>query len=285
MRNIICSFIVAVMTVGNGFAQDDVLTYNMHQFKISLLSEGQQSGKSDILMGATPAMLNEYVPEGTFPNATNAFLVQFGGKNILVDAGYGRKLIDNLKAFEVTPEQIDIILLTHMHGDHIGGMIRDGVVAFPNAQVYLSQSEYDYWMGEGVNKTQAQQVIAAYKEKLHLFKPVEITATVGGELFSGIRAIEAYGHTPGHTAYMINVNEAQLLIWGDLTHAMAIQMPYPQVAVKYDVDPKLAIASREKILQYVAWNHIPVAGMHIASPAMGTLNLRPEGGYVYLPIE
>ena len=285
MKNIICSFILSIFMAGNVFAQDNVLTYNVNQCKVILLSEGQQQGKTDILIGATPEMLNECAPEGVFPNACNAFLVQAGGKNILIDTGYGRNLFDNLALFDVTPEQIDAILITHMHGDHIGGMLREGVVAFPNAQIYLAQPEYDYWMEEGANKAQAQQVIAAYKEQLQLFTPVDIDISGSSELLPGIRPIAAYGHTPGHTVYLISNNKAQLLIWGDLTHAMAIQMPYPQVAVRYDVDTQQAVVVREKIMLYAAQNRIPVAGMHIAYPAIGMLNPNPEGGYLFIPVE
>jgi glyoxylase-like metal-dependent hydrolase (beta-lactamase superfamily II) len=202
-------------------------------------------------------------------------LVKIAGKTILVDAGFGRNLFDNLKSQNTTAEQVNLILLTHMHGDHIGGLLQDGKVTFPNAELYVAQAEYDYWMSNARGE-QAQKVLAAYKDKLHLFVPDELeNATT--ELLPNLQAIAAYGHTPGHTVYLLKSTNSQLLIWGDLTHAMAIQMPHPEIAVTYDVNPQQAIASRKKILDYVATNKRPVAGMHVAYPSIGNINAVEEG--------
>jgi beta-aspartyl-peptidase (threonine type) len=262
---------------------ENVFTYKIGLFEITLLSESQGQGNKSILIDATPEMLQKYAPEGVFPNGTNAFFVKTPDRNILIDAGFGRNLFNNLQAIGVTPEHVDIVLLTHMHGDHIGGMLRDRKPSFPNAHVYIAQPEVEYWSGDGRGQ-QARDVIAAYKDKLHVFQPEEISRE-GMSLMAGIRGVAAYGHTPGHTAYLVESGNEKLLIWGDLTHAMAIQMPYPQVAVTYDVDPKDATAYRKKILEYVEKNKIPVAGMHIAFPGTGTITKGEiPGGYTFTPI-
>jgi glyoxylase-like metal-dependent hydrolase (beta-lactamase superfamily II) len=150
--------------------------------------------------------------------------------------------------------------------------------------VYLAQPEHDYWADESNSRgQQARDVIAAYKDKLHLFPPVEAGRN-GAPLVAGILGIAAYGHTPGHTAYLLESDKEKLLVWGDLTHAMAIQMPYPQVAVTYDVNPEDAIAYRKKILAYVEKNKIPIAGMHIAFPGIGAVSKgEVPGGYLFIP--
>jgi glyoxylase-like metal-dependent hydrolase (beta-lactamase superfamily II) len=199
-----------------------------------------------------------------------------------VDTGYGRNLINNLKSFGVTPEQVDVILLTHMHSDHIGGMLKDGKAAFPKSELYLAKPEHDYWVGDNTRNANARNVIEVYRSKLHLFQPTEI-GEKPNSLFTGVQAVASYGHTPGHTSFMIKSGKEKLLIWGDLTHAMAIQMSYPQVAMSYDVNPDTAIANRKKILEYVAKNNIPVAGMHIAFPGMGRITKAATGGYSYAP--
>jgi glyoxylase-like metal-dependent hydrolase (beta-lactamase superfamily II) len=261
---------------------ENMFTYKVGLFEITLLSESQGYGNKGILIDATPEMLQKYAPDGTFPNATNAFFVKTPDMNILVDAGYGKNLFNNLQAIGITPEYIDVVLLTHMHGDHIGGMLRDGKPSFPHAQVYLAQPEHDYWANESRGQ-QARDVIAAYKDKLHLFQPAEAGHNAT-PLVAGILGISAYGHTPGHTAYLVTFDKEKLLIWGDLTHAMAIQMPYPQVAVTYDVNPKDAIAYRKKILEYVEKNKIPVAGMHVAFPGIGIITKGElPGGYAFIP--
>ena len=268
----------------------NVFAYKIEDIDVYLLPEGVQNGNSTILIGATPEMLQKTIPNNTFILATNAFLVRSAGKNILIDAGHGRNLFTNLQSIGVSAEQIDVILITHMHGDHIGGLLLNEKASFPNATLYLSQPEYDYWMSDDamnqIAENQrgrfhaARNVINVYKNNLHLFTPDEINANPN-MLFPKIQGIAAYGHTPGHTMFMLGI-EHKMLIWGDLTHATPVQMPYPQVAVTFDVDAEQAVASRQKILDYIVKNNILVAGMHIAFPGMGSLKTNSEGsGYIF----
>ena len=256
----------------------DVFTTKVGNVKISMLSEMQREADTSILYGATPEQISKYLPDGKFPNAINAFLVQKNGQNILVDAGFGTKLFDNLQSLGVKPEDVNFILLTHMHGDHIGGLLRDGNKSFPNADLLLSREEYDYWYND---KNEAQKtVLDVYKENLILFDDKEFDE-MGESMIPGIECIAAYGHTPGHTVFLVSDGNDKLLIWGDLTHAMKIQMPCPEVAVTYDVDPVMATKSREKVLEYVSKHKIPIAGMHIAYPAIGNITSNNSGGYIF----
>ena len=266
------------------FAQENpnIYKYKVGALEVCLLSEGQGTGKSSIFVGATPEMIQKCVPDGTFPNSCNAFLIRMPGKTILVDTGYGRNLFDNLKSFGVAPEQVDAVLLTHMHGDHIGGMLKDGNVVFTKAELYIAKPEHDYWMSDEANNPNARKVIEAYQARLKLFQPAEIDAKPNS-LFPGVQAVASFGHTPGHTSFMVVSGKEKLLIWGDLTHAMAIQMTYPQVAMTYDVNLDMAIAFRKKVLEHVAKNNIPIAGMHIAFPGMGKITKASVEGYTFIP--
>ncbi|MCD7937206.1 MAG: MBL fold metallo-hydrolase [Tannerellaceae bacterium] len=269
----------------------DIYSYQSGEFKIILLSEAQQNASPGILIGTTPEMLAKYVPGGTFPNAMNAFVVQGKGKNILIDTGLGIKLFENLKSVGLQPGDIDVILITHMHGDHIGGLIQNGEVMFPSVQLYIPQPEHDYWMSDDemyqvpensrMSFTNARNVIRQYGNRLHLFEPNKLE-DITMEILPGIKPIAAYGHTPGHTVYLLESGNSRFLVWGDLTHAMAIQMPYPEIAVTYDVNPELAIESREAILKYVKDYRIPIAGMHIAFPGMGKIITGEEEGYKFI---
>lgn len=260
----------------------DVYTYIIGDFMVSLLSESQRDANTGILVGATEEMIATCAPQGTFPNAMNAFLVQTPEHNILFDTGMGQKLFTNLESLGITAEEVDAVCITHMHGDHIGGMLQYEKVMFPNADIYLPQPEYDYWMS--IESKQAHQVIEAYKERLKLFVPQTLD-TPAEELLPGVQGIAAYGHTPGHTLFLLDSDGEQLLIWADLTHAMALQMPYPEVAVTYDVNPTDAIASRQAVLRYVTEKKIPIAGMHIAYPGMGKVEKRSGGGYRFIPFK
>ncbi|MDR2039948.1 MAG: MBL fold metallo-hydrolase [Bacteroidales bacterium] len=287
-------FLVVFSSIGGSIFAQNTYKYKVGDMEVILLSENQSEGKPGILIGATPEMIRKTLPDGNFSNAVNAFLVKMPGKNVLIDAGFGNKLFDNLEAFNVTAEQIDIVLLTHMHGDHIGGMMKDKQINFPNADIYIAQQEYDYWMSDdAMNRLPEnrrggfhapRKVIAAYKDKIHLF-PAPDLKDASKEILPGIRGIAAFGHTPGHTMFLLESGKKKMLVWGDLTHAMAIQMPYPQVAVTYDVDPETAVTSRKEVLEYVTKNKIPIAGMHIAFPGMGEVRKEKSGGYRFIPMK
>jgi glyoxylase-like metal-dependent hydrolase (beta-lactamase superfamily II) len=296
MKNLFLSVMLAMsIPAARVAAQEqsakDVITFEVGDFLVSALSEGQQRGQSDVLIGATPEMLQKYLPNGAYPTAVNAFLVRTSDQTVLVDAGFGRKLFSNLQSLGVSVGQVNAILLTHMHGDHIGGLLRSDKAAFPNATLYIAQAEHDYWTSDEAMQAvpenrrggflQARKVIAAYRGKLRLFTPSEAAGTEAPSLFAGFWGVAAYGHTPGHTAYLLESANARLLIWGDLTHAMSIQMPCPEVAVTYDVDAKAAVESRRRLLEYLAKNKIPAGGMHVAYPAIGNVKASGKGGYEF----
>ncbi len=269
-------------TLVTGVCAQDIFSHKVGEATVTLLSEGQGQASASILVGATDTMLRQCAPDGKIPNAANAFLVRSPGRVLLIDTGYGRKLFDNLAAEGITPGQVKVILITHMHGDHIGGLLRDGKVAFPNAKLYIAQPEYDYWV-TGKKNELAVKATAAYGDRLNLFQPTELNDPKPGQVLPGIRAIAAYGHTPGHTMFMIRSGGERILVWGDLTHAMAMQMPYPEVSVTYDTDPEIAASSREKTLQFATKNGVPVAGMHVAYPGMGSIKKGAAGGYAFTP--
>ena len=232
---------------------------------------------SNILIGATDEMVKTVIPEGTFPIATNAFMIEMGDKILLFDAGYGQKTIDNLAVYGKKASDINAIFMTHFHGDHTGSLMINNEKSYPNATLYVSKPEYDYYMSETEmmalpeNRrgtfTDARNIFKAYQAKLVIFMPNEIEKAT--ELIPGVKSVAAYGHTPGHVGYLVESDGQKIFLWGDLAHAMAIQMPYPEVAITYDSDPVKAVESRQKLLKYVAENGIVVAGAHIPYPGIG----------------
>jgi len=270
-------------------AQDDAIIFDIGSATISLLSEGERQNGTGILIGATDEMVKNAIPDGTYTMATNAFMIEMGGKVLLFDTGLGQKTIDNLAVYGKKGSDVDAVFITHFHGDHIGSLMINGQKGYPNATLYVSKPEYDYYMSDAEmtalpeNRrgafTTARDIFNAYKDKLVVFTPNDIE--IATELIPGVKGVAAYGHTPGHVGYLVESDGQKIFLWGDLAHAMAIQMPYPEVAVSFDTDPVKAVESRQKLLKYMAENGIDIAGAHIPYPGMGNL-VKQENGYDFI---
>lgn len=189
------------------------------------------------------------------PSSVSAFLIEVDGKHILFDAGMGNpdsRLIDGLAAAGVEPVDVDYLCLTHFHGDHIGGLIKDGNVVFPRAEVYAARQEYEGWMQmPDDKKAQVVSIMAAYKDRMHLFE-------YGDTLPGGIIALNGEGHTPGHSVFQVGA----FLIVGDLVHGAALQLVHPEICAAYDMDPQAAVKTRKYYLDYARENNLFIAGMH-----------------------
>ena len=179
---------------------------------------------------------------------------------MLFDSGVGApdsKLQEGLKTLGVAPSEIDYIFITHFHGDHIGGMMKDGSAVFTNAEVYASKTEYDAWMKMPEDKkSQVETMMKAYGDRVHMF-------AFGDTLPCNVIAMDASGHTPGHTVFQTG----KLLVVGDLMHGAALQLKYPDICATYDMDKRGAIKSRKHYIEYARKNNLVIAGMHLPVPA------------------
>ncbi|NCC46768.1 MAG: MBL fold metallo-hydrolase [Bacteroidia bacterium] len=233
--------------------------YKVGGYEVFELNERSGKGSLDILIDAPDNVISKFAPDSTFDNAVNAFLVRKGQKVWIIDTGFGRNIFKIMDSLQINPTKIQQVMLTHMHGDHIGGMLSDSTMMFPNATVTLSAKELEYWSSMGEKAQNVQKILESYKGKIKTQEPNNLTTEFG----NGIHMIEAYGHTPGHVMYLIKDGNKQLLIWGDLVHASAIQFPHPEISVKYDVDPEEARKTRYRVMQFTKGHSIPVAGMHL----------------------
>ena len=208
---------------------------------------------------ASDGLMDSLALQDGVPSTVSAFVVKAGDKVILFDTGLGAtdsRLLSGLKALGLEPADVKYIYLTHMHGDHIGGMMTaDGGVVFPNAEVYVSQPEYDYWMTASSSK-QAAMTMEAYKDRLRFF-------SFGDTLPGGVTALEAVGHTPGHTVF----RASRLLVVGDLFHGFALQYAHPEKCAAYDMDKAKAVDARRRFIRYARENGLTMAGMHLPAPA------------------
>ena len=201
----------------------------------------------------------------------NYFFVDTGKYKILFDTGLNASIIKNLEEIGTKPGEIDIICLTHMHPDHVGGLWEtvsgEAVPLFPNAMIYVAQEEL------AANKN--SPMVTAYHNKIIAFEPFSPIA-------NGVKSEPAFGHTPGHTVYWVEDSGQKMLIWGDTIHA-EIQLQNPEVYLAYDVDPEMAMKSRKNLLERVAGTDTIVAGMHLVYPSVGKI-LREGKGYKFEPL-
>lgn len=229
--------------------------------------------------------------------AVNAFLVQFKDKLVLIDSGssdcFGPtmgRMVENIRAAGYSPADVNAVLLTHMHPDHACGVTNpDGSAAFPNATVWAEKKDADFWLNDasmkrlpesqGVFVTMAKKAIAPYAAsgRFKVFNP-------GDEIFDGLLSIASNGHTPGHTSYLLGTGKEKMLLWGDIVHFHAVQLPHPEVTIEVDVDPKAAIKSRQNILALAANNQWLVAAAHHPFPGIGHVR-REAKGYSWVPTE
>ncbi|AEF84055.1 methyl parathion hydrolase [Treponema primitia ZAS-2] len=280
--NVLGGIIMGAMAVNSVSADDSYFTYRLGHIDVHMLVEARGEGNPGILLNPNKAALDKYIPGGKYISQTNVFLIRSPGKIILVDTGFGRTIFDSMKTLGTSPDQVDAVLLTHMHGDHIGGLQKNGMPLFPKAKVYLAQQEKDFWVKPGANPS-ASEALAPYGNRVETFRPGELGSTLT-ELLPGIKAIAAFGHTPGHTAFLVESEGKKIILWGDVMHAGPIQFPLPDQSVTYDTDPAAAALTRRRILEYATANHIAIGGMHLAYPAIGTVSA-DGSGYRFSPAE
>ena len=225
------------------------------------------------------------------------FLVNTGKQLILVDAGAGTwwgegamgRLAGSLRSAGYTPEEVDIVLVTHLHSDHVGGLTtQDGKRVFLNADVYVAKAESDFWLSPEIAAKapkdaqpffQSAQAIAAPYIKAGKWR----TFSGPEQIVDGMQLVPLPGHTPGHTGYEFSSRGQKILFWGDTVHAQRVQLQHPEVTAIFDIDQTAAAATRNQLLLRLAREDVLIAGPHMPFPALG--RLRKEGsGYGWVPM-
>ncbi len=267
-------------------------------FEVTVLNDGAAELPSAAFFGKEPGQVEGLLTKaGRSPSAVslaiNAFAINTGDKLFMIDTGAGANFADkagylpgNLKAAGYAPDQVDAIMLTHLHGDHAGGLVSaDGTPAYKNATLLANEKELAFWSDEG-NLTRVPEFVrptfkllglvkAAYKGKIQQFKD-------GETLAPGITVVETAGHTVGHSSIRVGTGNDAILIWGDIVHSSTIHFARPEFGFLADSDPSQAAQTRKKILDQAASDNLSVAGAHLDFPAFGKV-AREATGFSYNP--
>jgi glyoxylase-like metal-dependent hydrolase (beta-lactamase superfamily II) len=258
------------------------------------------NGSQELLSSANPGQIEAALaavdlrapPEGSI----NAFLINTGTKLILIDTGAGAlygaccgRLLQNLHAAGYQPEQVDEVLLTHLHEDHVGGAIVDGKIAFPNAVIRVSKRDADYWVNDANEEAAPTFLVPMFEGAKRVLRPYIASGQFqpfedGADLAPGIRAIATPGHSPGHSSYMVESRGQKLLVWGDIVHVAPIQFPDPGVTTTYDSDPGSAERQRDAMFADAAQEGYWVGAAHITFPGLGQVCIR-DAHFIWIPSE
>ncbi|WP_445143406.1 MBL fold metallo-hydrolase [Dyella sp. Tek66A03] len=274
--------------------------FMLGKFEVTALFDGTTPLPVDqLLTQTTPEQVKKVLAanyiSSPYEMNFNAFLINTGDKLVLIDTGAGAlfgpnlgKMIDALKASGYTPAQVDEIYITHMHPDHVGGLVADGKAVFPNAIVRADKREGDFWLSQAnldkAGKDEkgffqgAQAALKPYVDSGR-YKPFD-GAT---ELVPGIKSMPLPGHTPGHAGYLVESEGQKLLAWGDVIHVGAVQFAQPSVTIRFDADSKSAEAARLKLMADAAKQGYWIAGAHLSFPGVGHIRANGNNSYTWIP--
>ncbi len=257
-------------------------TFALGDFQVATILAGTRAVEDPQTIFGMNASAEEFgtVSQANFiPTDTTQFfftptVVKAGDDIVLFDTGLSAEgTLPALQAAGYAPEDITVVVLTHMHGDHIGGLMNGGAATYPNARYVTGQTEYDAWAAmdnEGFNNN---------------VRPLAENMTFigdGGEVVSGITGMNAFGHTPGHMVYLLDSGGEQILLMADSANHYVWSLAYPDWEVKFDMDKAAAAQTRRKVLGMVASERIPLIGYHMPFPGTGYVETRGDG-FHYVP--
>jgi glyoxylase-like metal-dependent hydrolase (beta-lactamase superfamily II) len=241
------------------------------------------------------ALTEAFLPDTALPITFTALVIRSGGKTVLIDTGNGDNgaptsghFMRNFRAAGFDPAQVDTVLISHFHGDHIGGLrLKDGTAPFAKAEIMVPETEWAFWMDDAKMSAAPEGMKGGFQNVRRVFGPVAKDVKqfqAGKELAPGVTAVAAPGHTPGHTAFRIASGDKQLMMVADITNHPALFVRNPAWAAVFDMDAEVARDTRVKILDMAAADRIQLAFYHAPFPATGHV-LKDGSGFRFVPVQ
>lgn len=272
--------------------------FNLGEFEVFVVKDGaRSSGAPNETFGTNQspedvgALLEaNFLPADQFVNSFSPALVNTGSELVLFDTGLGEgaraqeggRLIEGLAAGGYTPEDVTVVVLTHMHGDHIGGLMEGGKPAFPNARYVAGQVEYDFWTDTAREGTPAEN---GHKGVLANVKPLAEKMTFigdGADVVAGITSIAAFGHSPGHLIFNVESGGRRLVLTADTANHFVLSLQQPDWEVRFDMDKAAAAETRRRVFDMIAADKVAFLGYHMPFPAVGYVE-KQDAGYRFVP--
>lgn len=273
-------------------------SFRLGTFTVSIISDGiRLADKPNETFGTdqppevVAALLEKnFLPTDRFANGFSPVVVDTGKDVVLFDTGNGEGgrtsgsgyLLEGLRANGYAPESITLVVLTHMHGDHIGGLMEGGKPAFPNARYIMGETELAFWKDPARAGTPAE---GGHKMVLKNVVPLVEKAKLigdGAEVVPGITAMAAFGHSPGHMVFRVSSEGRDLMLTADTANHYVLSLQQPDWQVRFDMDKEKAAASRRKVFDMVASEKLPFIGYHMPFPSVGYAETF-ESGYRFVP--
>ena len=269
-------------------------------FEVTALSDGTVNLPVDkLLTNTTPAKVNKALAKAyqsaPLETSVNGYLINTGSKLVLIDTGaaklFGPTLGDlaaNLKAAGYQPEQVDEVYITHMHPDHVGGLMDGDKLAFPNATIRADKHDADFWLSQANLDKAPADAKGFFQGAMASLNPYvkanRFSAFDGNtDLVPGIKAMASHGHTAGHSTYVVESKGQKLVLWGDLIHVAAVQFDDPSVTIAFDSESKAAAVQRKAAYADAAKGGYIVGAAHLAFPGLGRVRANGKA-YTWVPL-
>lgn len=255
----------------------DTQTTTIGRFRLTAIVDGFFTADPAFIAGAGTREARDLrlgaglPPDDHLSEPVNAFALERDGKFWLIDAGVGRdaapdfgRVAAGLTAMGRDPESVDTIIVTHLHEDHVGGLVENGVRTYPNARLIVPERDVRFWTDPVARVASGEPASSIERALLTLdrYRGMIDTVEDDGEIAGGLRFRLLPGHTPGHSGVMIENGTDRLLMWADITHSSLLQLTYPHWTIDRDLDPAMAAATRKALLAELAGSSVRVGGSH-----------------------